>query len=110
MTTTFTRIAAGLIVVAGLAVGSAGMAPVALAETGTSSGRGDSDSRTNRAAKPKPDVTHEKIRNPQRLGPVGLNGNLPMRSSGTPDQFKHFPKTLDQFKHLPFDPAMPGGD
>lgn len=91
MTTTITRIAAGLLVAAGLAVGSAGMAPLAVAETGSNSSRGDSSSRTDRAD-----------RADQRRGSVGLNGNRP--------QSQPFPKTLDQFKHLPFDPAQPGGD
>ena len=108
MSTIVTRIAAGLIVAAGLAVGSAGMAPVALAETGSTSSRGDSDSRTDRSTKPKHNVHRQQILNPERRGPVGLNGNRPQ--TGKPDQFQYFPRTLDQFKHLPFNPAMPGGD
>ena len=94
MTTTITRIAAGLLVAAGLAVGSAGMAPLAVAETGSNSSRGESSSRTDRADRAD--------RADQRRGSVGLNGNRP--------QSQPFPKTLDQFKHLPFDPAQPGGD
>lgn len=109
MNTTIARIAAGLLVGAGLAVGSAGIAPVALAETSSSSGRGDSASRADRLNKPKVNVKREQTITPQRRGPVGLNGNRP-RSQGNPDQFRYFPRTLDQFGHLPFDPAMPGGD
>lgn len=97
MSTTISRIAAGLLVTAGLAVGSAAMAPVAYAESNTSVG---ADSSTERKKK--------SVTTP-RSGPVGLNGNRP-QTSGKPGQFQYFPKTLDQFKHLPFDPAMPGGD
>lgn len=108
MSTIVTRIAAGLIVAAGLAVGSAAVAPVALAETATSSGHAGSDSRPDRSEKPKPTPHRPQIRNEHKRGPVGLNGNR--QSFGKPDQFQYFPKTLDQFKHLPFNPAMPGGD
>ncbi len=109
MRTTIARIACSVIVAAGVATGSAGLAPVAFAETGSVASRGDSTSRTDRSNKPKHNVHRVQIRNPERRGPVGLNGNRP-QSPGKPDQFQYFPKTLDQFKHLPFDPAMPGGD
>lgn len=108
MTTTITRVAAGLIIAAGLSVGSTGMAPVGHAETGSNSSRGDSESRTVRTDKPKQNVTREQINNAHRPGPSGLNGNRP-RPQGF-DPYKHFPKKLDQFKHLPFDPAQPGVD
>ncbi len=93
MTTTITRIAAGLLVGAGLAIGSTGLAPVAIADS--DSGRSNTTSQSDGA---------KQKANPQRTGPIGLNGNRP------PRQAKHFPARLDQFKHLPFDPAMPGGD
>jgi hypothetical protein len=109
MRTTIARIASGIIVAAGLAAGSAGIAPVAFAETGSVSSRGGSDSRPDRSNKPKHNAHRVQIRNPETRGPVGLNGNRP-QSPGKPNQFQYFPKTLDQFKHLPFDPAMPGGD
>jgi hypothetical protein len=102
MSTTISRIAAGLLVTAGLAVGSAAMAPVAYAESNSSVGADSSTERTTKNKKNKSATT-------PRRGPVGLNGNRP-QTSGKIDQFQHFPKKLDQFKHLPFDPAMPGGD
>lgn len=108
MTTIITRVAAGLIVAAGLAVGSAGVAPIALADTGSNSSRSDSDSRTDRGGKPTHSAHRPQIRSEQNRAPVGLNGNRPQ--TGKPDQFQYFPRTLDQFQHLPFNPAMPGGD
>lgn len=76
-----TRIAAGLLVAAGLAIGTA---PIAAAEAGEP---GSSTSQTG-------------ARTP--TGPTGLNGNLPGRVA--PDT------GFDQFRHLPFNPAMPGND
>lgn len=81
MTSTATRIVAGLIIAAGLAVGAA---PVAAAESGP---RGDSTTKSDtRTSDSK----------------TGLNGNLPGRSGSN--------ASLNQFGHLPFNPAMPGGD
>lgn len=81
---TVTRIAAGLLIAAGLTIGTA---PLAAAEAGKpDSSTSQADTQTARPAE----------------RPTGLNGNLPQRTA--PDT------GFDQFGHLPFNPATPGGD